>query len=134
MMTVPYEPEHYALLKGWWDAHGAPALPPRWLPPLGLVAYDGPPSEGGRPLAACFLYLTGTAVCWIEHLVTNPHVPPRERIPGVDLVITELLGIAKGLGHDVALASTSRRGVVSRTVKRHAFQVVHGETMIARAL
>lgn len=135
MILMAYrEAEHYPLLTQWWAGHGMPAVPPRWLPPLGCFAWDGPPSEGGQPLAACFLYLTGTAVCWIEHLTTNPAAPVRLRVRGVDAVIGELLRIAKGLEHDVAMASTERHGVVTRTVRRHGFQVVPRQVAIARVL
>lgn len=135
LITAPYEEAaHYPLLKSWWECHGAPPMPPRWLSPLGLVAFDGPPSEGGAPLAACFLYLTGTAVCWMEGLVSNPRAPKRLTGRAADRVIAELLAIAKQTGHEVVSASTARRSVVRRMVRGHRWSVIPNEVMIGARL
>lgn len=146
MLLLPYaEAEHYAMLAAWWAGHGTQALPPRWLSPLGMIAWDGPPADGavlsggsGEPaplgLAACWLYVTGTAVCWIENLVSNPAAPKRAQCRGIDAVIAELLRIAKATGHEVASAFTESAHVLRRTVRKHGFQPMPAQQLIMRKL
>lgn len=131
MIVGPYaEAQHYPLLAQWWVGHGVPALPPRWLSPLGMLAWDAPE---GQPLGACFLYLSGTAVCWIENLVSNPGAAKRAQARALDAVVVELLRIARETGHDVVACNTDRLHVMRRA-RRHGFQAQQGQVLLCKAL
>lgn len=123
LILAPYrEAEHYPLLTQWWAGHGVPAVPPRWLSPLGVVAYDGPPSEGGTALAACFLYPTiAPAVGMMEQLVSNPAAPKRLQARALDAVMHELLEIGRANGMELVTAMTERPHV-ERRAARHGFK------------
>lgn len=127
MILVPYrEAEHYGVLCGWMRARDAQPVPAHWLSAVGSVAFDGPPSEGGAALAACFLYPTLTpAVGMMEYLISNPAAPKRAQARALDAVVTDLLTIGRECGMEVVTAGTERSHVVRRAA-RHGFRELSG--------
>jgi hypothetical protein len=72
-------------------------------------------------MAACWIYLTGTPLALLEHLVANPDVSVADRDAAVDAVVGAALTFAYGQASYV-YAMTSVPAVVSRS-RRHGFMV-----------
>lgn len=126
--TVAWDPAAHTLtVQRWWRGHGVTGVPLNWLPPLGSVA-TGPE---GEPLAACWLYLTGTPVAWIEQLVSNPEAPKRMRARALDAVVEDLLWTADRLGCRVVMAATASLSVIRRG-RRHGFLLRPMERLVVR--
>ena len=70
--------------------------------------------------AAGFLYLSGTAIVWLEFIVSDKASDKRSE--SVDEVISALIGMAKAVGGKTIFSSTVNESLRSR-LEKHGFQV-----------
>jgi hypothetical protein len=82
------------------------------LPQLGLIVPG---------VAAGFLYRTDSTLCLIDALISNPAVDAGTRDAAIDVVVTNLIGVATELGFTSMLAYTAFDAVKSRAI-RHGFE------------
>ncbi len=67
-------------------------------------------------VAAYFLYATDSAVCYLEHMVSNPKTFGRERDLALKMVVEAILEEAAKRGYRVAYACTDIGKVVERAI------------------
>jgi len=109
-------PVEYAMLKGWWEGHGRPAVAEEVLPHLGVVA-----EVEGAPVAAGWLYMDcSVGVSMLEWLVSDPAARPRDVYAGLREVVRFLERMAAEFGKPVML-TTSRRESLSGFLEKQGF-------------
>ena len=129
MRAVMYTLKHYPEIKKWWLKQGHHIVPERYLSTRGVVI-----EQDGKPIAACWLYVTDAAFCLFDHAVVSPEIRRKERSKAMDLCTDTLLDIAKGMGFERAILITKTQSLISR-LKRHGFKVLSNDTsMLVRGL
>jgi hypothetical protein len=99
----------YKTLCEWWSGHeGWPAIPEVFLPKVGLIV-DG--------LCAGFLYQTDSGFAWLEWVVGNPQADKEARSEALDLLVKELLRVAKELGFQAVFSAIKHPGLLERYEK-----------------
>jgi hypothetical protein len=72
-MSISFErfnPEkHYARICEWWEAQKWPPIPLDILSSEGIVM-----THAGKPVSACWIYTSNSAVAWLEFFVADPTV------------------------------------------------------------
>ena len=71
---------HYALIASWWKAHGSDCLPADVLPPTASLV-----TQGGKPAAACFVYLCNASAAYMAFPVSAPDLSPHTAYRAVGL-------------------------------------------------
>lgn len=111
------ENEHYAELTFFWTRHGLPSVPKEFLPPTGLVVY-----EGETLLCGGFLVKSDTAVACIGSVCANPGVSKAIRSEALDLLIVTLSELALSGGFTTVSVATNVPALQAR-YERLGFQV-----------
>lgn len=118
----------YPMLVGWWQGHGWPVLPPDLLPSTGLVIEQ----SDGKPAVAGFLYLTNSAFCVLEWIVSDPLCQKEIRGEAVNLLLSTMIKWCEELGCKAIYSSLDRPALIER-YKAHGFEVGDiGTNMIRR--
>lgn len=105
------------MVKGWWEGHDWPGVPPAALPRLGVVA-----SVGGVPAAAAWLYMDNSVgVAMLEWIVTNPNNSPRDSIRAIRAVTEFLKDRARDLDYGVILTTCKQQSLL-KLLERNGFQ------------
>jgi hypothetical protein len=97
---------HYPLIASWWEARGNVCLPADVLPPTGSVAM-----VRGKPVAACFIWLTNAKAAYLAFPVNAPELSPRTAYRAVGLAIEDCVRIAREAGCEMIWAATSSRSI-----------------------
>lgn len=105
------EKKHFDLLRIWWHERKFPQIPVHLLPQTGLVVE----SDDGVPICAGFMFRTDSPVAIINHLVSDPTYEREARSMAVDLLIMDLVGIAKSMGYLMVTGATN----LSRLTERY---------------
>lgn len=114
MDIVSFRPEiHGDMIRGWWQAHGWPALPDDALPKSGLIVV-----ADGVPAVAGFMYMTDSSWGVLEFIVGNKDVSKDTRKQALDVLIPGLLTIAKEHGKRLVFSSVSHPSLIDG-YKRH---------------
>lgn len=112
----------HAMVSEWWRGHGWPVVAAAILPALGVVSYFT--DRAGQPCdaAAGWLYMdnSGSGVCMLEWLVTNPAVGGKASVRGITAVVEFLKQRAAELNYGVML-TTCRQPALVRLMERNAF-------------
>lgn len=129
MRVLKFDHEtHYPLAAEWWTRHKFGVLPVEFLPKNGLVIE----ADDGTPVCLGFLYLTDSAMAWIEYIVANPDAPITVRSDAVDLLIESLVNLSKTLGVGCLFTSTTLRGLTKRYEKQGFVIGDRGTTQLVR--
>jgi len=97
---------HYSLVASWWKARGNECLPADVLPPTASLAM-----LGGKPVAACFIWLTNAKAAYLAFPVSAPELVPHTAYRAVGLAIEGALEIAREAGCQMIWAATSSRSI-----------------------
>jgi hypothetical protein len=107
-VLTPFDPEkHLETVRDWSAARGV-ALDPETLPRMGFIT----------GAAVGWLYQTDSAVGFLEHFITNPKAPAKDRHRGVDAIGLALIEKARGLGLRSLVSMTSHRSIGRMMVRR----------------
>ena len=110
--------EDLPLLAEWWHDWGWETHPTAdMLPKNGILVFNG-----DIPVYAGFLYTTGTAVGWIEYVVSNKKADVSLRRGGLQFLINGLGLIAKMYGIRVLFTSTIDKAFV-QSLKKCGFEI-----------
>ena len=91
MDIVPWDVDKYQQkVLEWWDSRQGVDFPVHFLPDTGRVAV-----LAGRPIAACFIYLTNSRVAHISWPITDPETHPEVRSEAINMCIEALHKLAK---------------------------------------
>lgn len=102
-MELKHYTQHlYDDLMGFWTQHGLPAVPREFLPPTGLVVYDGE-----TLLCGGFLVKSDTAVAAIGSICANPAVDKATRSEALDLLLLKLSELAQQGGFTMVSVATN---------------------------
>lgn len=122
MKVIQFSSEkHYAEICHWWNAYEWPQVPLDHLPDTGFVVET---DELEVPLAAAFLYFTGTAFAIFEWAVVNPSAPRELRKESLETLLDFMHNMARKAGVKTIFTSaeSKNRPWISR-LERNGFTV-----------
>lgn len=108
--------EDYDMLCRWWESWGWKPVPAKYLP-FGYIVED----EHG-PLYSCFVYLTGTGICWLEWLVSNKEASPQRKRGAKEFLVEEIVNMLRATSVD-AIFTTSRDLGLVNGLKKCGFNI-----------
>lgn len=113
----------YPLICEWWRAHSWEYLPKSHIEAaIGFVC-----EKDGEPLAAVWLYLTGTAFSLVEFLVTNPRARGRDKVAAIEAIINAARACSIESGAPAPITFVKQKSLV-QVFERCGFQVT-GQAM-----
>lgn len=118
-------PEDLETLDKWFKSHGMDPITAHYLPKTGFIV-DG--------VAAGFLYVTDSAVGWIENLISNKATSVEERNTALDLVVQAALSHAKSIGLECVVGFTELAPVADRAEKLGFARSAKPYTFVSRRL
>lgn len=101
MVRIYTEADH-GMLSEWWKFHKWEPVTEDALPETGFIF-----EQDGLPMCAGFIYLTSTAMCWLEFLVSNPEGPREYRSSSLDGLIDHMLAFSKASGAKYVFTSVA---------------------------
>jgi hypothetical protein len=115
MLTIrPLKSEDYKTLCEFWQQWGWTPPPQDFLPEIGMIVYDEE-----TPIAASYLYITNSKVCWLEWVISNKNYKNREnRKNAINLLIETLINMAKNGGYKYIYTERSV-AIADRCGRRH---------------
>jgi hypothetical protein len=130
-----YDPaKDYDMVAGWWKGHGWDAVPPFFLPKLGVIAYWAE-GEKNEDTAAAWLYMDNSApVCWLEYMVSNPAANAGRAVKALRHLDTFLTGEAKATGYAVMLTTCRQDSLVKFHQKNGFTKADTGMTHMVKVL
>jgi len=124
--------DHQIVAK-WWEGHGWPAVPALMLPKLGLVAFFA--GETIEDAAAAWLYMDNSApVCWLEYMVSNPDVAPKQVYAALKHIDAYLTAEAKINGYSFMLTTCRQESLVKFHEKNGFTATDHNVTHMVKSL
>ena len=96
----------YPLIASWWEARGNECLPADVLPPTASLVM-----LRGKPVAACFIWLTNAKAAYLAFPVSAPELVSHAAYRAVGLAIEGAIGIAREAGCQMIWAATSSRSI-----------------------
>lgn len=123
MIAERYKPEHYAQVKGWWEAYGQPVIPEASLPKVGFIV---------QGLAAGFLYQTDSDLALAENFITDPVSYWADRSAALDAILEAITAYATQSGFRHVLGLTTSQAMYERCLRfgfrdNGTFQVLNFE-------
>jgi hypothetical protein len=130
-----YDPaQDYDMVAGWWRGHGWDAVPPFFLPKLGVIAYWAE-GENKQDAAAAWLYMDNSApVCWLEYMVSNPQCNAGRAVKALRHLDSFLTGEAKATGYAVMLTTCRQDSLVKFHQKNGFTKADTGMTHMVKVL
>lgn len=102
-----FEPSDYPKLCKWWLDWKKEPIPLNWLSTTGIIV-----SQGEKDIAAVFLYLTNSGMCFIENLVSDLFFPDKKiRQEALKKVIRSAFAEAKRQDRAIAFAQSNTKFV-----------------------
>lgn len=116
--------EDYPTLVNYWEGHGWPAIPEKFLPKTGVAIVD----ESDAILAAGFAYLDNSScVAWMDWVVTNPRNRPTVSLVALGHLfeaIKEAIAALNDGQHGYGpLITACRQPSLVRLYEKHGFTV-----------
>ena len=109
----PIEVEDYTTLMEWWNSYDGIEIPDSSiLPNDGLGGFVM--EKEGKMVAAAYVYLTNSAVGYIDFLISNPNYKGRDRYDIIAKLILVCSESAVAKGCKLVWAMTTYDGVVKR--------------------
>lgn len=91
----------------WWRAGGWSYVPKSALSQIGSIV-----EEGDLKIAAAWLYITGSGLCQLEWLVTNPEAKPKQRVKAIKKCIKSLGKLGKAGGAELVFTSLNNDALI----------------------
>lgn len=110
-MIRSYQSSDYYILCEWWNKQNWQAPDRNMLPKTGLIIEN---------ICAGFLYKTDSDVALLEFIIANPESNKEERSEALDLLINNLVNIAKESGYKAIFTSLQHTKLLER-YKKHGF-------------
>jgi hypothetical protein len=104
---------HGPVVADWWRAWGWPVMGEEHFPFNGRMIL-----KDGVPVAAGWLFLTDSAWAILEWIVGNPNAAHGERVDAIDLLVEELLRLAKDNGKLEVFSSVNHPTLID-AYRRH---------------
>ena len=98
--------QHYSLIASWWKARDNECLPSDVLPPTASLVM-----QGGKPVAACFIWLTNAKAAYLAFPFSAPELSAHAAYRAVGLAIDGAIAIAREAGCQMIWAATSSRSI-----------------------
>ena len=109
----PIKVEDYTILMEWWNSYDGIEIPDSSiLPDNGLGGFVM--EKEGKMVAAAYVYLTNSAVGYIDFLISNPNYKGRDRYDIIAKLILVCSESAVAKGCKLVWAMTTYDGVVRR--------------------
>lgn len=122
MIVRRYEAKDYATLYKWWKKHeGWEPVGEILLPDTGLVV-----EVDEKLVAAGFVYLTNSAIAWMEWVVCDPEADRKVRGPAIDLLLEKLFELAKHEGAQLVFSSIKPGRFEERLLKHNFVKADEG--------
>jgi len=112
----PVKVEDYVDLIEWWKFYDHVEVPSSDILPnsgLGGLVVE----KEGRMIAAAYIYLTNSAIGYVDFLVSDPSYKGRDRFEMITLLIDACSEVAVNQGCRIVWAMTTYDGVVRRCEK-----------------
>ena len=108
----------YSKVSAWWQEHGWSPVPVQFLPKLGIVSFNS-----RHDCAAAWLYMdnSGSGICMLEWMVTNPEIPARDALLGIKAVTEFITSAAKEMGYTF-MFTTCKQESLAKVHEKHGFQ------------
>lgn len=106
----------YETLCEWWESWGWKPVPRCFLPGGYIVEDDD------DPLYACFVYMTGTGICWLEWILSNKRVDPWRKRGAKEYMVHEVEKILRATGIKAIFTTSKDTGLVNG-LKKCGFEV-----------
>lgn len=116
----------YDDLASWWQAWKFTPLPPAFLSTNGFVA-----EMDGRKIGVVFVYMSDSAICWLEWLTTNPQANREERTAALDMLVQAVVSYAKD-NHYLGIFTSTIHPSLKRLYPKHGF--IAAETNVSHYL
>lgn len=97
-MIRDYTDADYETLCEWWKGQKFPPPPQECLPGTGYIAHE---------TAAGFLYLTNSAIVWMEFIVVSPKAEKTQRVAALNEVIEHIVKQAAWAGAKMVFTSSN---------------------------
>ena len=105
MQVVSATPTHLDECRSWIERRGLP------MPPTDVFSSTGFVAPG---VAAVWLYLTGSSMAYMDHLIGNPDVSTETRSAGLDAVLSAAIAAARNANVRILLAMVDNPRVEAR--------------------
>lgn len=103
-----YEPKDYEMLCSWWKSKDFPCPPEVILPTTGYVCDE---------IAAGFLYLSNSALAYVEWVVADPNADKQKRSEALDKLFDHVFAEAKKAGAIMLFTSSNIPPYMERVKK-----------------
>jgi hypothetical protein len=100
-----FQPKDYSQIERWGCARDVAPPPIGLLSDLGLIVDD---------VAAGFLYITNSDICFLEGFITNPEADKNDRHEALNGITLELINLAKEAGCKLIKCDTRLDKIVTR--------------------
>jgi hypothetical protein len=132
-MSISFErfnPEkHYARICEWWEAQKWPPIPLDILSSEGIVM-----THAGKPVSACWIYTSNSAVAWLEFFVADPTAEKNIRNSCIDKMIEVASAIATHFGVKAIFSTVKVRKLIFRLKENGFAESDTGMTIMIRSL
>lgn len=107
METRLYQLSDFEQVNSWGKQWGS-TYKPNLFPPVGLIIEN---------VGVYFMYETQSSLVFLESMVVNKDLDTETRHKAADLLLSDMLKLAKDKGYEVAYASTNNPSVVERAIR-----------------
>ena len=111
MKIIEFNYKHLSFLNAWLEYHKKPRVKFEELPHIGFTAIID------KPIAVGFLHRCEGNFCVLGGLCTNPEYSSEYRSEAIDMIVDNLIQIAKVLGFKEMLALTVEETILKRSEK-----------------
>ena len=129
----PIRLDDYPELEKWWKTYDYHDIYQRksLLPDNGLGGYVV--VKEGRLIASCFLYLTNSAIGYIDYLIADPTYREEDRLELLLDLAVRVTAVARDKGCESVWAMTKNKGVIEYAAgDGRAFGLVPGDYKMVR--
>ena len=117
MVIRDLEDNDYETLCSWWSVHNFVAPPKSILPGTGYICDE---------IAAGYLYLTNSSICWMEWVVCDPDSEKAKRSAAINGLIDHICKQARFVGGIIVYTSTNNFAFAHR-IKKLGFRDAQDE-------
>ena len=112
--------EDLPILEKWWEDWNWPDCPTiDMLPRNAFLVYN---AQTEMPVYAGFLYETGTAIGWVEYVVSSKTASIEDKRGGLEYLFEVISVIAKWKGITALFTSTLNDGFI-QSLKKNGFEI-----------
>lgn len=120
--------KHMKLVASWYFKYDILPVPEKWLSTSGYVV-----NIDETPVAALWLYLTDSKICYLEHLISDKDIEKESKRFAILVLGKYIMEDAKNLGYDLMLSMSINEGAMSMILDI-GFKESSGFKVFARSL